>query len=305
MKPRVGFVGLGDIGEPMARRLIEAGFAVTLWARREASLAPFRDVPFRRAASLTELGRNSDVVGVCVFSENDVHDVVLGAGRVLEGMSPGGIILVHSTVSVECVTDLERRCADHGVTVMDAPVSDFRGRAESGQLTVMVRGPPAQFDVVRPVLSAFGSRVLLLGPIGSFQKMKALNQSLFFAKVTNAALALHTGRQLHLDRGATEEVLRSSSGASAGLDILSRRVLVDPEFAELAERIRVKDLAAFENVCRSAEVDADGLRGICARGRQRGRPTDRELMRSSALAGFGQGGGGPVEGADRGGLGGG
>jgi 3-hydroxyisobutyrate dehydrogenase len=261
---RVGFVGLGNIGEPMARRLIEAGFPVTLWARREASLDPFRDVEFQRASSRTELGRNSDVLGVAVFGENDVDEVILGAGGILEGMSPGGIILVHSTVSVESVVELGRRCSEHGVTVMDAPVSGFRERAESGQLTVMVGGPAAQFDVVRPVLDAFGSRVVLLGPLGSGQKMKALNNTLLYANITSSALALHAGRQLGLDPRATEEVLSSSSGASAGLGILTRRVLVDPQFADLAERIRLKDLTAFEKVCRSTGIDADELRGISA-----------------------------------------
>jgi 3-hydroxyisobutyrate dehydrogenase len=263
-RSRVGFVGLGDIGEPMARRLVEAGFPVTLWARREASLAPFRGTAFRQAGSPAELGRASDVVGVCVFDEDDVREVVLGDAGILSGMAAGGVILVHSTVSVEFAVDLERECAAQGVVVLDAPVSGFRERAESGRLTVMVGGPAASFEAVRPVLDAFGSHVAHLGPTGSGLKMKALNQALLFANITSAALALETGRKLGLGEAETRAVLRSASGGSFGLEMLVGRILVDPQFVELGSKILIKDLGVFDAVCRSAGVDAAELRSIAA-----------------------------------------
>ncbi len=261
---RVGFVGLGDIGEPMARRLIQAGFPVTLWARRAASLEPFAGSAFSAAADLAELGRSSDVVGVCVFSDADVHGVVLGAHGILAGMTSGGIILVHSTVSVESVLDLQQQCATKGVTVLDVPVSGFRERAESGQLTVMVGGPADAVATVRPVLAAFGSHVLHLGPIGSGLKMKALNQALLLANVNAAALALEAGRNLGLDRAATEATLRSATGGSFGLDVLVSRTLVDPAFAILGAKIAEKDLAVFVSICAAAGIDASELVGLAA-----------------------------------------
>jgi 3-hydroxyisobutyrate dehydrogenase-like beta-hydroxyacid dehydrogenase len=263
-RPRVGFVGLGDIGEPMAHRIIEAGFPVTLWARREASLDPFRGTAFRRAETLAGLGRDSDVAGVCVFGEDDVSQVVMGEGGILSGMAAGGVILVHSTVSVEFVVDLERRCAPHGVTVLDAPISGFRARATSGRLTVMVGGPAATFEAVRPVLEAFGSHVVRLGATGSGVKMKALNQALLFANISSAALALDGGRRLGLDEAATETVLRSASGGSFGLDLLVGRLRTDPRFAELGSKILAKDLGVFDAVCRAAGVDAAELRSAAA-----------------------------------------
>jgi 3-hydroxyisobutyrate dehydrogenase-like beta-hydroxyacid dehydrogenase len=261
---RVGFVGLGDIGEPMARRIIDAGFPVMLWARREASLEPFRDIKFKRSASLIDLGRENDVVNVCVFGEDDVREVVLGDDGILAGMRRGGIILVHSTVSVEFVLNLEKIRSNYGV-IMDVPVSGFRARAISGQLSVMAGGPKDSFEAVRPMLNAFGSHVEHLGPTGNGLKMKALNQALLLANVTNAALTLDIGRKLGLDRVATEKMFRSASGSSAGLDLLVGRVLVDAKFAKLAADIAVKDLAVFDALCRSNGIDADEFREISAR----------------------------------------
>jgi 3-hydroxyisobutyrate dehydrogenase len=263
-QPRVGFVGLGDIGEPMARRLIDAHFPVMLWARREASLEPFRDVNFKRASSLAELGRENDVVCVCVFGEADVREVVLGDRGILSGMRRDGIILVHSTVTPEFVVNLGEQCSEYGVTVMDVPVSGFRTGAISGQLTVMAGGPKASFEAVEPILDAFGSHVEHLGPVGSGLKMKALNQALLLANITSASLALGVGRKLGLDRAATEEILRTASGRSAGLDLVVGRLMVDPEFFTLGEAIVTKDLAVFDALCQSSEIDAGELREISA-----------------------------------------
>jgi 3-hydroxyisobutyrate dehydrogenase-like beta-hydroxyacid dehydrogenase len=259
---RVGFVGLGDMGEPMARQLIKAGFPVSLWARREASLAPFDGTSYTRAANLAELGRNSDVVGVCVFGEKDVQDVVLGDDGILSGMAPGGIILVHSTVSVESVVELERACMAKDITVLDAPVSGARPRAESGQLTVMVGGPAAAFETVRRVLEAYATQVAYLGPTGSGLRMKALNQALLFANLNSAALAMDAGRLLGLDQGATVATLASATAWSFGLELLVGRMRAEPEFADLVERIGDKDVAVFDQVRQPVQADTAELARI-------------------------------------------
>jgi 3-hydroxyisobutyrate dehydrogenase-like beta-hydroxyacid dehydrogenase len=263
LRRRVGFVGLGDIGEPMAHRIIEAGFPVTLWARREASLRPFHGTAYRRAETLADLGRDSDVVGVCVFGADDVREVVLGEGGILSGMR-GGVIMVHSTVSIEFVEDLARQCALRGVTVLDAPVAGARRRAESGQLTAMVGGPAASFEAARPVLEAFGSYVVHLGPVGSGLKMKALNQALLIANFTSAALALDTGGKLGLDRATAESVLRSATADSFALDLLGDRILPDSQFADLSAKIIAKDLDVFDTTCRSVGIDPGELGSIAA-----------------------------------------
>jgi 3-hydroxyisobutyrate dehydrogenase len=262
-KQRVGFVGLGNIGEPMARRILSAGFPTTLWARREASLTPFEGTAYCRAEGLVDLGRVSDVVGVCVFDEEDVSEVVLGENGILAGMAAGGIILVHSTVPVNYVVDLARQCETRCVTVLDAPISGFRQRALSGQLTVMAGGPFAVFQQVRPILESFGAHVEHLGPIGQGLAMKALNQALLAANIASAAFALENGRRLGLDQEATKRVLSSASGGSFGMDILIGGVLDDPQFAQFIASVTDKDLAVFEELCHSVGVSSDEL-GVSA-----------------------------------------
>jgi 3-hydroxyisobutyrate dehydrogenase-like beta-hydroxyacid dehydrogenase len=95
---RVGFIGLGSQGGPMARRIIEAGYPVTLWARRPATLEPFADLPADVAASPAELGKASDLVCICVVGDADVEEVLAGEHGVLAGLGPGGMVAMHSTI---------------------------------------------------------------------------------------------------------------------------------------------------------------------------------------------------------------
>ncbi|HUN35948.1 MAG TPA: NAD(P)-dependent oxidoreductase [Trebonia sp.] len=261
---RVGFVGLGDIGEPMARRVIEAGFPMTLWARREETLRPFQGANFSRAEDLPALGRESDVVGVAVFDDEDVREVISGDNGILAGMAAGGIILIHSTVFVRTVKDLETKCAASGVTVMDVAVSGFRAGAESGQLTVMVGGPREAFERVRPVLDSFGSRIEHLGPLGSGLQMKALNQALMLANFNAAALALLAGRDLGLDPDVTAGILGSSTGSSMALRLITSRLQSDPDLAGRATRIAEKDYAVFDSVRQAAGLELPELSSIAA-----------------------------------------
>jgi 3-hydroxyisobutyrate dehydrogenase len=118
---RVGFIGLGSQGAPMARRIVEGGFELTLWARRPASVEPFADTGARVAATPAELAASSDLVCLCVVGDDDVREVLTGDSGVLAGLAPGGVVAIHSTVHPDTCRELAELCASHDVSVIDAP----------------------------------------------------------------------------------------------------------------------------------------------------------------------------------------
>lgn len=218
---RVGFVGLGSQGGPMARRIAEEGFPLTLWARRPASVEPYADTGAAVAATPAELGAASDVVGICVVADADVEQVVLGDDGVLAGMAPGGVIAVHSTVHPDTCRRLAEAAAPREVAVVDAPVSGGGGAAAERRLLVMVGGDEPDVARCRPVFETYGDPVVRTGPLGSAQVAKLLNNFVFVAQV---ALALDTyafADALQVDRTALAQVLTNGSGGSRAAGILS------------------------------------------------------------------------------------
>ena len=163
----VGFIGLGSQGAPMARRIVEAGFPLTLWARRPESLRPFDDTVATVASTPAALAEASSIVCICVTGDEDVNDVVDGAHGVLSGLAPGGTLLVHSTVHPETCIRLHLLGAAKGVAVLDAPVSGGGPAAAQGTLLVMVGGDEAGLDRARPVMATFGNPILHVGEIGA------------------------------------------------------------------------------------------------------------------------------------------
>jgi 3-hydroxyisobutyrate dehydrogenase len=256
---RVGFVGLGDMGGAIVTRLLAAGLPVTLWARRPESLRQFESGRFQVAPSPTELGRHSDVVGICVFSDADVRQVVLGQDGVLSGLGAGSVLLIHSTVSVTTCRKVAAEAAEVGVEVIDAPVTGARARALAGELVVLLGGDAAAIDKARPMLAAFAGTTAHLGPLGSGQRMKALNNALGNATGRLASMAIEIGVQLGLDPGWTIEILRTGSAGSAPMTSMVERLMRDPEFAGLAARMIVKDTALFHEMCAEAGVEAGVL----------------------------------------------
>jgi 3-hydroxyisobutyrate dehydrogenase len=126
---RVGFIGLGSQGAPMAQRIVEAGFPLTLWARRPKTVEPFRDTAASVASTPAGLGAASDIVGICVVADADVEDVLLRSDGVFAGMSPGGIVAIHSTIHPDTCRHLAEQAAERGVAIVDAPVSGGGGAA--------------------------------------------------------------------------------------------------------------------------------------------------------------------------------
>ncbi|MET8976553.1 NAD(P)-dependent oxidoreductase [Streptomyces sp. NPDC004539] len=211
---RVGFIGLGSQGAPMARRIVEAGFATTLWARRPAALAPFADTAAKVAGSPAELAAASDLVCLCVVDDRDVEELAQG---VLAGLRPGGIVAVHSTVHPDTCRRLARRAAAQGVQVLDAPVSGGGRGAAEGTLLVMVGGPAETVESCRPVFSSYGDPVVHLGDVGTGQVAKLLNNLLFTAQLGLAADTLALGGQLGLNPEELGKMLTRGSSASFAL----------------------------------------------------------------------------------------
>ncbi|GAA3204932.1 NAD(P)-dependent oxidoreductase [Actinocorallia longicatena] len=214
---RVGFIGLGSQGAPMARRIIEEGHPTTLWARRPSSVEPFAGTSAKIAASPAELAAASDLVCVCVVADDDVEQVLTGDDGVLSGLREGAVIAVHSTIAPATCERLAERAAASGIRLVDAPVSGGGPAAAERRLLVMAGGDDDAVEFCRPVFAAFADPVVHLGPLGSGLLAKLLNNVLFTANLGVAAETLALGRSLDLDPRRLAEVLGHGSAASFAL----------------------------------------------------------------------------------------
>jgi 3-hydroxyisobutyrate dehydrogenase-like beta-hydroxyacid dehydrogenase len=216
---RVGFIGLGSQGAPMARRIVEGGYPTTLWARRAASVAPFADTAATVAATPAELAENSDLVCLCVVGDADVLEVADG---VLCGLKPGGIIAVHATVHPDTCRQLAEKAAAQGVAVVDAPVSGGGPAAEEGKLLVMIGGDDETVEKVRPVFATYADPIVHLGGVGAGQVTKLLNNLLFTANIATAKTTLDLGAALGVAPENLSEVITRGSANSFALGSVAR-----------------------------------------------------------------------------------
>jgi 3-hydroxyisobutyrate dehydrogenase len=218
---RVGFIGLGSQGAPMARRIVEEGFPLHVWARRPESVSFLADTDATVASTPAQLGAASDVVGICVVADTDVEEVLLRSDGVLAGMAPGGVVAIHSTVHPETCARMAQHASEAGISVVDAPVSGGAMMAAARNLLVMAGGDDASVARCLPVFETFGNPVIHLGPLGSGQLAKLLNNLVFTAQITMALESFAFADDLAIDRGALADVLAHGSGGSRAVAILA------------------------------------------------------------------------------------
>jgi 3-hydroxyisobutyrate dehydrogenase-like beta-hydroxyacid dehydrogenase len=216
----VGFIGLGSQGGPMARRIVEAGYPTTLWARRPEALEAFADTSAEIAKTPAELAAASDLVCLCVVGDADIDELTCGADGLLSAMRVGSVIAVHSTVHPNTCRELSNKAAPLGVSVIDAPVSGGGGAAAAGRLLVMVGGDTDVVERCRPVFATYAEPVVHLGELGSGQTTKLLNNLLFTANLATAATALSLAKELGVEPDRLTEVVSRSSGNSFALHAL-------------------------------------------------------------------------------------
>ncbi|HXY90966.1 MAG TPA: NAD(P)-dependent oxidoreductase [Acidimicrobiia bacterium] len=252
---RVGFIGLGSQGAPMARRVVDEGFPLTIWARRPASVEPFADTSATVASTPADVGSASDLVGVCVVADADVEAVLLGGDGVIAGMAPGGVIAIHSTVHPDTCRRVADVAAARGVAVVDAPVSGGGGAAAGRQLLVMVGGADDDVERCRAVFETFGDPVIHLGPLGSGQMAKLMNNLVFTAQVGVAVDTFAFADRLGVDRAALAEVLAHGSGGSRAAAILAASGF-DTTGLRGAARLLRKDVGIMLDVARAVDAAA-------------------------------------------------
>lgn len=253
---RVGFIGLGSQGGAMARRIVEAGYELTLWARRPESLAPYADTAAQYADSPAKLASASDVVCLCVVSDDDVRQLVTGENGILEGMREGGIIVVHSTVHPDTCKELAQAARAHGVSVVDAPVSGGGMGAEAGRLLVMVGGDAEAVERCRPVFATYGDPIVHLGDLGAGQVTKLLNNLLFTANLSTAATTLTLGKSLGIDPARLGEVVSHGTANSFALGrVVSAGGTLD-RIAAHAGGLLQKDVGLVAAIADAANVSA-------------------------------------------------
>ncbi len=236
----------------MVRRMIADGVPTTLWARRPEVLDEFPGAA--RAESLRDLGARSEMVGVCVVDDAGVEAVVLGTpdgeGRgdgLLAGMAPGGVIAIHSTVHPATCVRLAEIAAAREVTVIDAPVSGGADAADEGHLLVMVGGESDTFERVLPVLSTYGDPVVHMGPLGTGQLSKLVNNVMFTAHLALAHDAMAMAAGLGIEPARLVDVLRHGSAASFALGIVGRMGSLT-SFPESAGALLNKDVGIVAGV---------------------------------------------------------
>jgi 3-hydroxyisobutyrate dehydrogenase len=270
---RVGFVGVGDQGTPMAEWIVKGGWPLSVFARRSEVKDHFAALGATIAPNLRALGASSDLVSVCVVNDDQVRDVLLGDDGVLAGMDAGGVVAIHSTILPRTCEEIALAAATRHVSVVDAPVSGGPGGARERTLAVIVGGDQTSFDRCRPVFESFSRLVRLVGPLGSAQKLKLLNSYMSTFAWFGALETRRILSELEIDLETAGEFLAGSTAASGVLRglIASKWGLADvPDDHSKGganySGLRAKDVGCFRAVAEDEEVDVAKLDSVVGLG---------------------------------------
>ncbi|MGM0554630.1 MAG: NAD(P)-dependent oxidoreductase [Pseudomonadota bacterium] len=260
----IGAVGLGIMGAPMTRNLLAAGAEVQVWARRPEVADALAQDGARPSASLPELVRSVRVLVLNVSDTPDVEALMLGPDGVLEHARPGLIVIDHSTIDPMRTRAIARAAAERGVTFVDAPVSGGEPGARAGTLSLMVGGPAAVVESLRPIFEVVGSTLTHVGDSGAGQIAKACNQLVVGETLVAVGEAFALAEQSGVDPARVREALLGGFAASRILEVHGQRLL-DGDF-EPGFQIGLyhKDLGIIADLSRDLGLDTEGLRPVRA-----------------------------------------
>ena len=217
---RVGFVGLGTMGAAMAANAARAGFEVSAWNRTPGRAPELADLGVTTRESAAAVAANSDVVITIVSDTPDVEAVLFGPDGVAEGAKPGTLVVDMSTISPSATRDFAQRLGYGGIGMLDGPVSGGSEGAKKGTLSIFIGGNAADLERARPVLQSMGTTITHVGPIGSGQAVKAVNQVILAGTYLGVAEGIVLAIKAGLD---VEQVIGALSGGAAQSWVLANR----------------------------------------------------------------------------------
>lgn len=249
---RVGFIGLGDQGLPMAIAIAQGGFELHVWARRSASLHPLHQVAHTAHDTVAQLAEACDMVAVCVSEDGDVQ--VLIDTELLENMPPGSVLVNHGTGTPKNAERFAKQCASVGIDVLDAPVSGGRPAAEQHRLTTLIGGHDLVAKRCWPVFDAFSAHIVHLGPAGAGQMAKLFNNAMLIMNQTTIAELLKLAHSASVDVSRLKQSLALGSAASSALTLFGTMITADN--VEHLRQVEDLDVDIFETAMREAGIDA-------------------------------------------------
>jgi len=212
---KVAFIGLGVMGYPMARHLAAKGHEVTVYNRTGAKAERWvSEFGGRAAPTPAEAARGQEFVFACVGNDDDLRQVTLGADGAFAGIEPGAIFVDHTTASADVARELAAAATGRGFAFLDAPVSGGQAGAENGVLTIMCGGDAEVFARAEPVMASYARAARLLGPAGSGQLAKMMNQICIAGIVQGLAEAIHFGKRAGLDIEAVIDTISKGAAQS-------------------------------------------------------------------------------------------
>ncbi|WP_349428980.1 NAD(P)-dependent oxidoreductase [Microbacterium sp. LWS13-1.2] len=223
---RIGFVGLGDQGAPIAQAIIDGGYPLHVWARHSASLGALGNRKFTVHESPGDMAKVSELVALCLPEDTDVLQLVVDGG-LLAGMQPESILVNHGTGLPETARHLAGLGAVRNVDVLDAPVSGGNAVARVRQLTTIVGGTDDGVARARAIFDTFSKSVIHVGPAGSGQYGKLFNNALMMMNHQNVIEVVNLALRLDLPVRSLIEVLRSGSASSFALQAIGPSITVD------------------------------------------------------------------------------
>ncbi len=256
--PPLGFIGLGIMGGPLAGHLLQAGYPLFVHTRTYARAAPLLARGARWCDHPAAVAAECTTLLTMVTDTPDVEQVLFGPHGAAETLRPGACVVDLSTIDPEATRDFAARLAARGVTLLDAPVTGGDSGARNATLTIMVGGPAAAFERVRPILAHLGRRIVHVGPSGSGQMLKACNQILCAVNLLGVCEAVQLARAGGLDLTGMIETLATGAGGSWALTNLGPKIAAGDFQPAFMVRLIQKDLRIVQAAAQRRGVPLPG-----------------------------------------------
>lgn len=252
---KVGVIGLGAMGAPMARNLLKGGHTVTVFARRAEAMAPLISAGALAGESPAQVALKSDVTITMVIDTGAVEEVALGDCGIIHGAHPGSVVIDHSTIDPDGARRIASALESRRIHMIDAPVSGGAAVAEAGTLSVMAGGDEAVLERVRPILECYAKTIAYIGPSGAGQVAKACNQICTIVNTLGAAEAMLMAERAGVDPAKVKDVLMTGFAASRMLDMQAPKMIARNFEGKVESRLHDKDIHIVLAMARALGIE--------------------------------------------------